>query len=213
MYNPKLCIISAYIPSKGSKSYNEEYIETLDELREIIVKYNKDHCIVLCGDMNASLHSNTADDRDRLCWKFCIEMDLQLKEDYPIGKTYIHVNGKKSSQIDYILINTSFKSHISNIKIRNDLTNTSDHRTVTADIILEQNTSAEGKSNTVSSENRCVLNVKWDKVNIVEYKEFIEENLDIPTTVDTNYELIEANQHLSHKAVECCSEQPEKQKK
>jgi hypothetical protein len=65
-------------------------------------------------------------------------MDLQLKEDYPIGKTYIHENGAKCSQIDYILINTSFKNHISNIKIRNDSTNTSDYRTVTADIILEQ---------------------------------------------------------------------------
>ena len=74
------------MPSKGSKSYNEEYIETLDELRLIIVKYIKDHCIVLCGDMNASLHSNTADDL-RLFRKFCIEMVLQLKEDYPIGKT------------------------------------------------------------------------------------------------------------------------------
>jgi len=37
-----------------------------------------------------------------------------------------------------------------------------------------------------------------DKVNIEEYKEFIEENLDIPTTFDTKYELIEAIQHLSH---------------
>ena len=125
-------------------------------------------------------------------------MDLQLKEDYPIGKTYIHENGKKCSQIDYILINTSFKNHISNIKIRNDPTNTSDYRTVTADIILEQNTSAEGKSNTVSSENGCVPKVKWDKVNIEEYKEFIEENLDIPTTFDTKYDLTEAIQHLNH---------------
>jgi hypothetical protein len=33
--------------------------------------------------------------------------------------------------------------------------------------------------------------VKWDKVNIEEYKEFIEENLDIPTTFDTKYDLTE----------------------
>jgi hypothetical protein len=62
-------------------------------------------------------------------------------------------------------------SYLHREQIRNDPKNTSDYRTVTADIILEQNTSAEGKSNTVSSENRCVPNVKWDKVNIVEYKE------------------------------------------
>jgi hypothetical protein len=34
-------------------------------------------------------------------------MDLQLKEDYPIGKTYIHVNGKKSSQIDSTILTLS----------------------------------------------------------------------------------------------------------
>lgn len=113
------------------------------------------------------------------------------------------------------MINTSFKNHTSNIKIRNDHTNTSDYRTVTADVILEQITSAEDNSNTVSSENRCVPKVKWDKVNIEEYKEFIEENLDIPMTFDTKYELIEAIQHLSHilkTAVDFCSEQPKNQK-
>jgi hypothetical protein len=58
--------------------------------------------------------------------------------------------------------------------------------------------------------------VKWDKVNIKEYKEFIEENLDIPTTFDTKYDLIEAIQHLNHilkTTAEFCSEQPKKQKK
>jgi exonuclease III len=78
-----ICLISVYMPSKGSKNYNQEYINTLDEIHEILAKYRNSHHTMLCGDMNASVHSSKADERDKLFMEFCEQQEIYLVDKYP----------------------------------------------------------------------------------------------------------------------------------
>ena len=130
--------MSVYMPSKGSKTYNQQYQECLDEIHVIIKKYQDSHHLIICGDMNASLHSAQPDERDKLFKQFCELSNIHLPHTYPVGKTYIHENGKKSSQIDYILSSEQFKHHIDSITIsKDDQINTSDHSAVKAKIHVD----------------------------------------------------------------------------
>ena len=55
--SPKpLCIMNVYMPSRGSTEADAEYEETLDQIHEIVIKFNASHDIVIGGDWNASLH-------------------------------------------------------------------------------------------------------------------------------------------------------------
>ena len=92
------------MPSKGSKNYNQEFINTLDEIHEILAKYRNSHHTMLCGDMNASFHSSKADERDKLFMEFCEQQEI-----YPQISTYVHENGLKKSQIDYNIIRSAIK--------------------------------------------------------------------------------------------------------
>jgi exonuclease III len=58
------------MPSEA-KEGDYEYKDNLDQLQEIIQKYDNSYQIIICGDMNASLHR---DDRRR---------DNYLKHPFP----------------------------------------------------------------------------------------------------------------------------------
>ena len=87
------------MPSKGSKKYNQEYINTfIDELLEILAKYRNSYHAMLCGDMNDSAHSSKTDERDKLFMEFC-EQEIYLVDKYPQISTYVHENGRKSHKL------------------------------------------------------------------------------------------------------------------
>jgi exonuclease III len=50
-----LCIVNVYLPS-DIKEGDYEYRDMMDQLNEVIQKYEETYDILLCGDMNASLH-------------------------------------------------------------------------------------------------------------------------------------------------------------
>jgi hypothetical protein len=92
-----------------------------------VQKYEETYNILLCGDMNASLHRDDRR-RDRIFKKFTVESNLILPTNYPIDFTFHHHNGKSKSQIDYIL----FKGKTLNLQpsvsiMPFDAINTSDH--------------------------------------------------------------------------------------
>ena len=120
------------MPSKGSKKYNQEYINTfIDEILEILAKYRNSHHAMLCGDMNDSVHSSKTDERDKLFMEFCEQQEIYLVDKYPQISTYVHENGLKKSQIDYILSDQQIRSHIESIDIlTNQSTHTSDHNPI-----------------------------------------------------------------------------------
>jgi hypothetical protein len=84
------------------KEGDYEYRDMMDQLNEVIQKYEETYDILLCGDMNASLHRDDRR-RDRIFKKFTVESNLILPTNYPIDFTFHHHNGKGKSQIDYIL--------------------------------------------------------------------------------------------------------------
>ena len=59
-----LCIVNVYMPS-DIKEGDYEYRDMVDQLNEVIQKYEETYDILLCGDMNASLHRDDKR-RDRI---------------------------------------------------------------------------------------------------------------------------------------------------
>ena len=95
-------IISAYMPTNNGNHSNDLYRKCLDELSEIVAKY--DFCnIVLAGDLNASFIRPKPTVRDKLFMKDIVKMGFVLPDKYPRDRTFHHVNGYSVSQIDYML--------------------------------------------------------------------------------------------------------------
>ena len=194
-----ICIISAYMPSKGNKTYNSEYMETLDQIEEVLIKYGNTHHILLCGDMNASLHSDTPDHRDRIFGKFCKRMNLLLCENYPHGFTYIHENGQKQSQIDYILSTYENLSNISSITILEETpSNTSDHKALMAVMNVNVAISKHTQEKNDELKTPCPR-TNWSKIDIDAYETYLNEHMVIfQPTENTKFEIIQAINYLCY---------------
>ena len=65
-FNPRnLCVINAYMPTRGPHSV-KNYEACLDQLREIVTKYQDNDTLILCGgDLNGHPTKNVTG-RDRL---------------------------------------------------------------------------------------------------------------------------------------------------
>lgn len=133
--SPSVIIIATYAPCKGCSKYNEEYMEILAEWQELLNKYKGSNDVLICGDLNASLHSEYPDARDKLLKDFCTKNQLELVPNYPVGKTFECANG--SSQIDYIIA-----SNIDLIKqvqhVSKEYDNCSDHIPIRAVITVKE---------------------------------------------------------------------------
>jgi len=93
------------MPSEA-KEGDYEYKDNLDQLQEIIQKYDNSYQIIVCGDMNASLHRDDRR-RDNLFRNFIHENGLKLANNHPEQSTFFHHNGKYKSQIDYFLFKST----------------------------------------------------------------------------------------------------------
>jgi hypothetical protein len=61
----------------------------MDQLNEVIQKYEETYDILLCGDMNTSLHRDGRR-RDRIFKNFTVESNLILPTNYPNDFTFHH---------------------------------------------------------------------------------------------------------------------------
>jgi exonuclease III len=93
-----ICLINAYLPSEN-KEVDEQYKDTLEQISEIIQKFKDTHNMLICGDMNASLHRDNRT-RDMNYKYFISENDLQMANQYPCKSTFFHYDGKSESQIN-----------------------------------------------------------------------------------------------------------------
>jgi hypothetical protein len=75
------------------------------KLSEIIEKYKTKAIILLGGDMSASLRRDSAQDRQFKC--FLNENDMKVPPKCTHSATFLHFNGKDTSQIHYVLESTS----------------------------------------------------------------------------------------------------------
>ncbi|CAC5407355.1 unnamed protein product [Mytilus coruscus] len=53
--NNNLLLISIDLPSTGSRDHNEEFLDTIDQLNEIVLKYQDTHYMIIRGDLNEDL--------------------------------------------------------------------------------------------------------------------------------------------------------------
>jgi hypothetical protein len=117
-----VCLINIYMPS-DSKEHNYEYNNMLSQLAEILHKFSETHDIVLCGDLNGSLHREKTL-HDDLLQKFFKEHGVKIEPSYSEKSTFYHHNGKSEGQIDYIIsIGKSMSVNILDM----ENTNTSHH--------------------------------------------------------------------------------------
>ena len=77
-----MCLLNIYLPSRGNGSSDTEFQQVLDEIHEILQKYNVSHDIVLGGDLNASMHRTKSISCDQVLCEFVKEHNLCTAKDY-----------------------------------------------------------------------------------------------------------------------------------
>ena len=90
-----ICLINACLSSEN-KEADEQYKDTLEQISEIIQKFKDTHNMLICGNMNASLHRDNRT-KDMNYKHFISENDLQMANQYPCKSTFFHHNGKSES--------------------------------------------------------------------------------------------------------------------
>ena len=98
-----ICFINAYLPTQDSGSHTE-YLECLDILHSIFMKYQGTYQAILCGDLNGTLLETRSNKRDKLLRNFVTELHLSTGISCGTIPTFHHHAGTSSSQIDYILV-------------------------------------------------------------------------------------------------------------
>ena len=161
-------IINCYLPCRGNKEADREFMNVADEVSEIVVKYKLSSDVILLGDMNASMFRDPPLPRDKYLKDVLIEMNLSLPENYPEDHTYRHGLGK--STIDYIIHNK--QGLVTSVTVFDEHCNTSPHSAVSANIPYVQSVAMK------SEEKSAVMNkLKWDKLDKVKNKELVENRL------------------------------------
>ena len=69
-------IINCYLPFRGNKEADRDFMNVTDEVREIVVKYKQSSDIILQGDMNASMFRDPPLPRDKYLKDVLNEMNL-----------------------------------------------------------------------------------------------------------------------------------------
>ena len=82
----KLLIVNVYMPCRNTQT-GDNFDETLDQVRELLRKYRHTHHVIICGDINASLHRLPPN-----------AQDFEIKSILQGGKHYLQ-RGTKSSTL------------------------------------------------------------------------------------------------------------------
>ncbi|VDI19393.1 Hypothetical predicted protein [Mytilus galloprovincialis] len=85
--NNNLILISIYLPSTGSRDHYEEFKDTIDQLNEIVLKYQDTHYLIIGGDLNEDLGNiDIISKRKDYLEKFVKETGLKYDNE---GKTFV----------------------------------------------------------------------------------------------------------------------------
>ena len=138
-------------------------------MSEILEKYKNKANILLGGDMNAaSLRRDSAQDRQFKC--FLNENDMKVPPKCINSATFFHFNGKDTSQIDYVLEeSTSMINEYVNFE--REALNTPTHDP----ILVRFSCNLEGK--TQNPGVNYTKRIKWNKIDKQEYKNNVEAKI------------------------------------
>ena len=164
-----ICIVNVYLPCRGYKDSDDRFLDALDELREIMIKYAVDARIVLVGDLNASLHREQPLARDNSPKLFLEEFQIIAVKNYPTDYTYVHGSGK--SIIDYILqLDVRIVKSVEIQMVCCE--NTSPHCPVIAKLVQIPENIVKSDPSTVNKRK-----VNWKKVDRNEYKSIVSRRI------------------------------------
>ncbi|CAG2239967.1 unnamed protein product [Mytilus edulis] len=82
-------------PQEVLTKVSDAYRAALGILKELLLKYQRTHSIIIAGDFNASFNRQYKDTQDELFKNFCKENQIELPSNYPIDHTY-HQKGQGS---------------------------------------------------------------------------------------------------------------------
>ena len=162
-------IINVYMPCRG-KYTTQDFEEELDQLSELVVKYQETH-IILTGDMNVDISADSA--RAKSLLRLMSDNALTEPGEFT-GPTFIHHNGRHSSRIDYIFVNNNWdsKKTIEYKPLQDEALNTSTH----CPLILKTSL----KLDTSQKEIKPKKKLNWRKADTEGYTKAVGDALDDP---------------------------------
>ena len=189
----QLCIINVYMPCRNTHT-GDDFEDTLSQLQEIMTKYRPTHHILICGDLNASLHRTPPNQQDKLLERFCKEEKLVFDERLIPEDTFQHHNGLHTAKLDYILCGIESKHLISEAKIHHQANqlNVSDHQPLTCRI----NVSTSSKNEHISDKPVHKGKPNWKKCDLEIYRNTLKQKLQ-DTKLESN-SLTEITLKLDH---------------
>jgi exonuclease III len=159
-------VVNAYLPCRGTYSL-QEFQEEIDQLHEVLTKF-KNTKIILAGDMNIDPKQTDS----RATYFTTMLKDHNLHEANNILEpTYIHHNGRSSSKIDYILLDSTWNTAEASYHILEDFRNTSTHHA------LELKITYNLASRTSPTPSPQTKKLAWEKGDLKEYKQVLKSML------------------------------------
>ena len=184
-----LLIVSVYLPSKGRSSNIDEYRECVDQLHEIISKFRDTHIITIGGDLNEDIHTELPSERTKYLRTFLQNCEMEVTR---CGPTFIHSNGRDTSEIDYFLFSSLEKELYTNFNKLDDMyKNVSDHYPITCDICVKMD--SQLKPVTPVEDYSVIPKIKWDKVDKDLYSAAVCQATDQQSApLETEYDIASA---------------------
>ena len=183
-----LLIMNVYMPCRNTHT-GDNFSETLDQLQELLAKYRPTHHIIICGDINASLHRTPPNGQDQLLKAFCAETNVICKEEIHPEHSFHHHNGIHSAKIDYILFGEESEDMMTKAAVVKsvDSINVSDHMPVTCKIIFTTQ-----KEKTAIKKTNSAIGGKpnWTRCDVERYRAEVQNNIkDIKLENNTEIEI------------------------
>ena len=198
-----MVLINTYLPTSGTHA-DVSYNDILDEVNEILLKYQPNNLVLWVGDMTRERRYKN----DIQFRAFCESNGLQVSSKMPTTPTFHHFNGHNTSCIDLVIQPVNQQNLIDYIHVdtRNPL-NTSSHDAITVSLNIsemQESTKRQSEINTQAAPKR----MNWTKVDTTLYQEITSRRLntlieEINEDTPTEIVISRLNNILTSSADEC----------
>ncbi|CAG2250967.1 unnamed protein product [Mytilus edulis] len=202
----KLLVVSVYLPSTGGRNSTDEFLDTIDQLNEIITKYQDTHEIIIGGDLNEDLGNDKRQNKRK---KYLQQLIADYRLGYEnTGRTFIKTNGQECSELDYFLHKSRHMQVAEKEVLKDVISNHSDHYPVRCEVkigIPKRGTNQNNKFQQIQP------TIKWDKVDQDLYLAIINGQVDTiaespaETAEDADLLISKMHQMLTKAATESSS--------
>ena len=205
----KLLIVCVYMPCNGEKDSYHALVDCIDQLNELILRFQNTHDIIIGSDFNENAIVNNGSKRSQTFHTFLKENELETKNP---GFTFVHPNGRDTSAIDFFLYKQKCSQKVVKITRSDIIENVSDHYPVALSYELDFTRSKP-------KDNQCTnsLRINWKKVDKKQYEQNVACNLskaNVNTdSLDLNEKVNKINSVLVESAKSCVPPIKKKQRK